>query len=111
MLYIYIILRVLCFFKLIKYYYFRSLRCHRTRIHRNLFLAIIIHVIIRLMMHADQMVARSAGGVIGGSTMDSIGTITNTVNIKDSKFSIPVFQWISTLAGTISYNSYKTNFD
>ncbi|KAL5007212.1 hypothetical protein ScPMuIL_016018 [Solemya velum] len=34
--------------------YFRSLRCPRTRIHRNLFVAIIVQIVIRLVLYIDQ---------------------------------------------------------
>lgn len=39
--------------------YFRSLKCHRTRIHKNLFCAMIIQVIIRLVLYVDQWVLRT----------------------------------------------------
>ncbi|GAB1603410.1 PDF receptor-like [Argonauta hians] len=36
--------------------YFRSLKCHRTRIHKNLFGAMIIQVVLRLFLYIDQFV-------------------------------------------------------
>ena len=60
-------------------YICRSLKCDRTRIHRNLFIAIIIHVIVSLCMHIDEFVAKSQGTQIGGSVVDDKVTISNTV--------------------------------
>lgn len=39
--------------------YFRSLKCHRTRIHKNLFYAMIIQVIIRLILYVDQWISKA----------------------------------------------------
>ncbi|KAI0243281.1 PDF receptor [Lamellibrachia satsuma] len=58
--------------------YFRTLRCHRTRIHRNLFVAILIHIAIQLTVHTDQFVARLSGDDVGGTAVSSLGTIHNT---------------------------------
>ncbi|KAJ8313895.1 hypothetical protein KUTeg_008456, partial [Tegillarca granosa] len=58
--------------------YFRSLRCHRTRIHINLFVAIVVQTIIRLMLYVDQYVARNRGGEIGGTSMGNSETIFDT---------------------------------
>lgn len=49
---------VSCVTSLFIFCYFRTLRCHRTRIHRNLLLAIIVQVIIRLVLYIDQYIAR-----------------------------------------------------
>ncbi|XP_074659575.1 PDF receptor-like [Tubulanus polymorphus] len=38
--------------------YFRSLKCNRTRIHRNLFIAMIIQVTILLVVYTDQYIAK-----------------------------------------------------
>lgn len=58
----------------------RTLRCHRTRIHRNLFVAILIHIAIQLTVHTDQFVARLSGDDVGGTAVSSLGTIHNTVS-------------------------------
>ena len=63
----------------------RSLKCDRTRIHRNLFIAIIIHVIVSLCMHIDEFVAKSQGTQIGGSVVDDKVTISNTVGTIAAK--------------------------
>lgn len=39
------------------FFYFRSLQNHRTRIHKNLFAAIGIQVIVRLTLYMDQAIA------------------------------------------------------
>ncbi|XP_049771833.1 PDF receptor-like [Schistocerca cancellata] len=45
---------------------FRSLRNNRTRIHRNLFVAMVVQVVIRLTLYADQAVVR------GGAVADPV---------------------------------------
>jgi len=40
--------------------FFRSLRNNRTRIHKNLFIAMVIQVVIRLTLYIDQAVIRGA---------------------------------------------------
>ena len=57
-----------------------TLRCHRTRIHRNLFVAILVHTGIQLSTHIDQFVSRTFGGEVGGVMISSLGTIYNTVS-------------------------------
>ncbi|XP_061180385.1 PDF receptor-like [Saccostrea echinata] len=49
---------VSCLTSLFIFCYFRALRCHRTRIHRNLLVAIIVQIIIRLVLYIDQYIAR-----------------------------------------------------
>ncbi|CAO1380408.1 unnamed protein product [Diamesa hyperborea] len=46
---------------LLIFFRFRSLRNNRTRIHKNLFVAIVIQVLIRLTLYIDQAVLRSGG--------------------------------------------------
>ncbi|XP_071157855.1 PDF receptor-like isoform X2 [Mytilus edulis] len=58
--------------------YFRSLRCHRTRIHRNLFVSIIAQTIIRLVLYLDQYAARLKGGEVGGAAGSNSQTIFDT---------------------------------
>lgn len=40
---------------------FRSLRNNRTRIHKNLFIAMVIQVLIRLILYIDQAIVREQG--------------------------------------------------
>ncbi|XP_052809633.1 PDF receptor-like [Mya arenaria] len=68
--------------------YFRSLRCHRTRIHRNLFLSIIVQVFIRLIVYVDQFVARMQGGEIGGTSSGSSGAIYDTPVLCEILYSL-----------------------
>lgn len=42
-----------------------SLRNNRTRIHKNLFVAMVIQVIIRLTLYLDQAIMRSSGMEMG----------------------------------------------
>lgn len=46
---------------LIIFCYFRTLRNNRTRIHKNLFIAMIIQVLIRLIVYLDQAITRKRG--------------------------------------------------
>lgn len=62
------------------FFCYRSLKCHRTRIHRNLFSAILLHVVIRLVNHIDHLVARTSGEEVGGAMVMRGGTIYNTVS-------------------------------
>ena len=66
---------------------FRALKCDRTRIHRQLFLAIIIHVLVQLIVHTDSFVAKASGSEVGGTTAgEKKGTIYNTVSSSLSDY-------------------------
>lgn len=41
-------------------FYYRSLRNNRTRIHKNLFVAMVIQVVIRLTLYIDQALVKSS---------------------------------------------------
>lgn len=58
---------------LIILFYFRALKCDRTRIHRNLFIAILIHDVIQLIRHTDVSIA---GQVFDSTTVASGGNET-----------------------------------
>ncbi|XP_042234689.1 PDF receptor-like [Homarus americanus] len=47
------------------FFHFRSLKNNRTRIHRNLFVAMVIQVMIRLVLYIDQAIIR--GHIVGHS--------------------------------------------
>ena len=59
----------------------RSLRCHRTRIHSNLFAAISIHILVALIVDIDELIGKSTGVEIAGITMAHSGMINNTVSL------------------------------
>ncbi|XP_071108807.1 PDF receptor-like isoform X1 [Haliotis cracherodii] len=63
---------------LIIFSYFRNLKCHRTRIHKNLFVAIIVQISIMLILYIDQYIARTAGGEVAGAASGSSGAIYDT---------------------------------
>ncbi|XP_050418764.1 PDF receptor isoform X2 [Patella vulgata] len=69
---------VATFLSLIIFAYFRGLKCNRTRIHKNLFVAIIVQVIIELILYIDQHVARAAGGEGSGAPSGQSGAIYDT---------------------------------
>ena len=48
--------------------------------HRNLFVAILLHVIISLIVNVDQLVAWSTGDAVAGSVGEAEGTIRDTVS-------------------------------
>ncbi|CAG5124140.1 unnamed protein product, partial [Candidula unifasciata] len=52
---------------LVIFCYFRSLKCHRTRIHKNLFVAMIVQIAMRVVLYVDQLVARETGGELYGA--------------------------------------------
>lgn len=81
----------------------RSLQNHRTRIHKNLFLAIGIQVIIRMTLYMDQAVSTPAGkaaGVISASSLEgssvdqlqSSNGIHTTVKIQFKYEPFPLFR-------------------
>ncbi|XP_035902080.1 PDF receptor isoform X1 [Anopheles stephensi] len=47
---------------------FRGLRNNRTRIHKNLFVAMVIQVVIRLTLYIDQAIIRSGGKKFGNES-------------------------------------------
>lgn len=57
--------------------YYRTLRNNRTRIHKNLFVAMVIQVVIRLTLYLDQAILRN-GLKVGN---ESHHGIVNTVRI------------------------------
>ncbi|KAL8578662.1 hypothetical protein ACOMHN_007120 [Nucella lapillus] len=63
---------------LVVFCYFRSLRCHRTRIHKNLFVAIMVQIAMRILMCVDQYIARKTGGEVAGASSGSSGALYDT---------------------------------
>ncbi|KAH3715038.1 hypothetical protein DPMN_057742 [Dreissena polymorpha] len=79
---------VSCLLALFIFFYFRSLRCHRTRIHRNLFVSIIVQVFIRLLAYVDNYIARAQGGEIAGSPSGSSGAIYDTPVLCEIQYAL-----------------------
>lgn len=48
--------------------------------HRNLFVAILIHVVLSLIVNVDQVIAWATGDDVGGGLAGASGTIYETVN-------------------------------
>lgn len=63
--------------------YFRTLRNNRTRIHKNLFIAMVIQVVIRLIVYADQAVTRNGSD---GSSEPLKKGINNTPLLCEASF-------------------------
>ncbi|XP_052247740.1 PDF receptor-like [Dreissena polymorpha] len=84
---------VSCLLELFFFFYFRSLRCHRTRIHRNLFVSIIVQVFIRLLAYVDQYIARAQSGEIAGSPSGSSGAIYDTYALLEYTKTVQ-FMWM-----------------
>lgn len=57
---------------------FRSLRNNRTRIHKNLFVAMVIQVLIRLTLYIDQALIRSGAELRASSIRHGIDNTVNT---------------------------------
>ncbi|KAH9518352.1 hypothetical protein Btru_016506 [Bulinus truncatus] len=60
------------------FWYFSTLKCHRTRIHKNLFVAMIVQISMRIVLYVDQLVAREIGGKIAGAASGDSNTIYDT---------------------------------
>ncbi|KAK0044931.1 PDF receptor, partial [Biomphalaria pfeifferi] len=60
------------------FWYFSTLKCHRTRIHKNLFVAMIVQISMRIILYVDQLVARETGGKIAGAASGDSNTIYDT---------------------------------
>ncbi|PVD30919.1 hypothetical protein C0Q70_10194 [Pomacea canaliculata] len=56
----------------------RSLKCHRTRIHKNLFVAISVQIAMRIFLCVDQYIARKTGGEVAGAASGSSGALYDT---------------------------------
>ncbi|BFZ01893.1 hypothetical protein BsWGS_04932 [Bradybaena similaris] len=67
--------------------YFRSLKCHRTRIHKNLFVAMLVQISMRVVMYADQLVAKGSGEVHGAASGSS-NTIYDTPVVCEALYSL-----------------------
>lgn len=65
---------------------FRSLRNNRTRIHKNLFIAMIIQVLIRLTVYLDQLIIRSSGLNHGGPRHGQLQGIDNTPFLCEASY-------------------------
>ncbi|XP_025095662.1 PDF receptor-like [Pomacea canaliculata] len=63
---------------LVIFCYFRSLKCHRTRIHKNLFVAISVQIAMRIFLCVDQYIARKTGGEVAGAASGSSGALYDT---------------------------------
>ncbi|EDW35058.1 GL12858 [Drosophila persimilis] len=59
---------------------FRSLRNNRTRIHKNLFVAMVLQVLIRLTIYLDQFQRGSKSSGSSSNSSSSLSAIENTVS-------------------------------
>lgn len=66
-----------------KFLCYRSLRNNRTRIHKNLFVAMVIQVIIRLTLYLDQALIRS-GQESGNGSISGIDNTVSEISINHS---------------------------
>ena len=62
---------------------FRSLRSKEKRIHRQLYLAMIIQIVIRLIINTDQYITR-IGTIIEGSDAQSSSNDTEVVDTSET---------------------------
>ncbi|XP_043235104.1 PDF receptor-like isoform X2 [Amphibalanus amphitrite] len=70
------------FVSLFIFFHFRSLKNNRTKIHRNLFVAMVIQVLVRLVLYLDQVVIR--GGVSNSECRVTVQGIDNTPYVCES---------------------------
>ncbi|XP_069936149.1 PDF receptor-like, partial [Cherax quadricarinatus] len=69
------------------FFYFRSLKNNRTRIHRNLFVAMVIQVMIRLVLYIDQAIIRGhSAGHSAGHINSSRQGIDNTPVLCEASY-------------------------
>ncbi|XP_013418190.1 PDF receptor [Lingula anatina] len=73
--------------------YFRSLKCSRTKIHVNLFSAMLIQVLCRLVLYIDQYVARLVAGEIAGAAAGTSGTISDTRVVCEALYILMEYTW------------------
>nr|QKL20129.1 pigment-dispersing factor receptor [Euperipatoides rowelli] len=79
--------------------YYRSLKNNRTRIHRHLFIAIMIQVIIRLTIYTDQEMS-GVGGGSGYISSEKIGHIHRTKILCEAFYALleyartAMFMWM-----------------
>ncbi|BFG00368.1 PDF receptor [Drosophila madeirensis] len=67
---------------------FRSLRNNRTRIHKNLFVAMVLQVLIRLTIYLDQFQrgSKSSGSSSNSSSTSSLSAIENTPYLCEASY-------------------------
>ncbi|XP_066953813.1 PDF receptor-like [Macrobrachium rosenbergii] len=65
-------------FSLFIFSYFKKLRNNRTRIHKNLFMAMMLQVLVRLILYADQAIVRGDSTGLGSSLSSDRQGIDNT---------------------------------
>ncbi|CAB3365838.1 Hypothetical predicted protein [Cloeon dipterum] len=70
---------------LVIFCHFRSLRNNRTRIHKNLFVAMAIQVVIRLTLYIDQAVTRSSKELLSRTNYSRQG-IDNTAILCEASY-------------------------
>ena len=51
----------------------RGIRCDRVRIHRNLFVAVLVHVTVLLVKNVDQLISLAAAGSASSGTSSQQG--------------------------------------
>ncbi|XP_049852895.1 PDF receptor-like [Schistocerca gregaria] len=71
---------------------FRGLRNNRTRIHRNLFVAMVVQVVIRLTLYADQAVVR--GGAVADPGIDNTPVLCEASYVLLEYARTSMFMWM-----------------
>ncbi|GFS10866.1 PDF receptor-like, partial [Elysia marginata] len=68
--------------------YFRSLKCHRTLMHKHLFVALSVQVAITLVLYIDQQVGREVGGKVAGTSSGNSNSLFDTPRLCEALYSI-----------------------
>ncbi|XP_055701921.1 PDF receptor [Phlebotomus papatasi] len=81
---------------LIIFWRFRSLRNNRTRIHKNLFVAMVIQVLIRLILYIDQALIRAnyGDGTMGRQGIDNTPFLCEACYILLEYARTAMFMWM-----------------
>lgn len=81
-------------------FFCRTLRNSRTRIHRHLFIAMVIQVGIRLIVYTDQAITRSFENSSAGN-ISSSANLSTTVNETDPTYEKGAYQYRQGIDNTV----------
>ncbi|RUS82102.1 hypothetical protein EGW08_010147 [Elysia chlorotica] len=65
-----------------------SLKCHRTLMHKHLFVALSVQVAITLVLYIDQQVGREVGGKVAGTSSGNSNSLLDTPRLCEALYSI-----------------------
>ena len=82
-----------------------ALRCKRTTIHINFFVAILLHVTIRLVIYVDQLIHKQAGDSESNHLSTQIVRPLTSINLllRNDRILIKIFLFSFRQDGTVSF--------